>query len=217
MNLELARFNMIEQQILPYEVIAPALVTALFKVQREHFVAAEFRQLALAGTQLPLGHGEVMLLPEQEARLINALRLVPGEKVLEVGAGSGYVAAVLGQLAGQVSAIEQHADLVANARARLASAGIGNVAVHEGEGLIGLPGDAPFDAILLSGALPEAPPRALLEQLKIGGRMIAIVGAAPVMQVQRITRLGQNDWQTESVFQTIAPYLRTSAGVRFEF
>ncbi len=216
MNFEHARFNMVEQQIRPWEVLAPPVVDALFRVKREQFVAPALRHLALADTQLDLGQGERMLLPGVEARLINALRLTPTDKVLEVGTGSGYMAALMGVLASQVSSVERRPDLVSAARSVLRVAGMSNVTVHEGDGLAGLPGDAPFDAILLSGSLREIP-KVLLEQLKTGGRLVAVVGVEPVMKVQRITRTAVAEWTTESLFETSAPGLCEAVGARFQF
>jgi protein-L-isoaspartate(D-aspartate) O-methyltransferase len=216
MNFEHARFNMVEQQIRPWEVIAPELVAALFRIKREQFVAPALRHLSLADTELDLGQGEKMLLPGLEARLINALRLMPNDKVLEVGTGSGYMAAVLGVLASQVSSVERRPDLVAAARGALRATGMSNVTVHEGDGLAGLPGDAPFDAIVLSGSVREVP-KVLLEQLKTGGRLVAIVGVAPVMKVQRITRIAAAEWATQNLFETSAPGLHETTGARFEF
>ena len=149
-------------------------------------------------------------------RLINALRLMPNDKVLEVGTGSGYMAAVLGVLASQVSSVERRPDLVAAARGALRATGMSNVTVHEGDGLAGLPGDAPFDAIVLSGSVREVP-KVLLEQLKTGGRLVAIVGVAPVMKVQRITRIAAAEWATQNLFETSAPGLHETTGARFEF
>jgi protein-L-isoaspartate(D-aspartate) O-methyltransferase len=212
MNFEQARFNMIEQQILPAEVISPALVTALYAVAREKFVTPSQQMLAYADTRLPLGGGELMLLPSQEARLVSALKLNPTDKVLEVGTGSGYIAAVLGELAAQVSSVERLPELASAARARL---GRGKVSVHEGDGLLGLPGDAPFDAILVTGALHDVP-KTLLDQLKIGGRLVAIVGVEPTMFVQRITRSAAG-FATEVLFETTAPYLVETSSPKFVF
>jgi protein-L-isoaspartate(D-aspartate) O-methyltransferase len=216
MNFEQARFNMIEQQIRPWDVLDPNVIAVLFRSRRELFVPADQRGLAHADMELPLGKGERMLAPKIEAHALQALQISQTDKVLEVGTGSGFMASLLGMCAAQVSSVEIDPDFVASARANLRQISALNVSVHQGDGLLGLPGDAPFDVILVSGAVHSVP-KALLDQLKVGGRLFAIVGEAPAMQAQRITRRAADAWQTETLFETVAPYLHEPAGNRFRF
>ncbi len=216
MNLEKARFNMVEQQVRPWDVLDPKVISVLSSSHRDVFVPAAYRPFAHTDTPIPLGSGQSMLIPKIEARLLQALQLQATDKVLEVGTGSGFMASLLGASAAQVSTVEIRPEFIAPARAALRQINALNVSVHEGDGLIGLPGDAPFDAILVSGALHSVP-KALLEQLKIGGRMVVVVGVAPTMQVQRITRRAKDAWQTDVVFETVLPYLREPAAESFVF
>jgi len=220
MNIELARFNMIEQQIRPWDVLDPAVLSLLAAVRREDFVPAAYRALAFCDTQVPLGHGQCMLEPRLEARLLQELQLQPHERVLEVGAGSGFMAALLGHRAQRVVTLEFVPELAALARANLQRAGLANVAVREvgvAEGARGHGGDAPYDAILLSGSVPEVP-QALLDQLKVGGRLLAIVGEEPIMCARLHTRTSDSAWSAVDLFDTSAPALQGfAAGPRFVF
>lgn len=215
-NQEKARFNMVEQQVRPWEVLDPRVIRVLHAARRELFVPVAYRHLAYADTTLPLGEGAAMLTPKQEAHALQALQLRGGERVLEVGAGSGYMASLLAQIAAHVASVEIVPALVVRAKDNLRAAGVDNVAVHEGNGLAGLPGDAPFDAIMLSGSVGDVP-RVLREQLKVGGRLFAIVGDAPAMRAVRITRVAPDAWQTEGLFETVAPRLIEPARNGFTF
>ena len=209
MNLELARFNMIEQQIRPWEVLDPAVLTLLAAVRREEFVPPAYRALAFVDTQVPLPGGQCMLEPRVEARLLQELQVQRHEKVLEIGAGSGFMAALLGHRAQQVTTLECDETLAAMATNNLQRAGITNVRVRRvspSEGARGLPGDAPVDVILLSGSVAEVP-RVLLEQLKVGGRLAAIVGDEPVMRARLFRRADAAAWTEVDLFDTLAPRL----------
>jgi len=210
MNVEQARFNMIEQQIRPWDVLDPGVLALLARVRREAFVPAAHRALAFVDTQVPLlegaPQGACMLEPRVEARLLQELRLQPHERVLEVGAGSGFMACLLGHQAGRVITLEIRADLAAFARANLAAAGPGNVQVLHADGSAGLPAEGPFDAIVLSGSVAQVP-RALLEQLKVGGRLVAIVGEEPIMRARLTTRASEAGWSDTELFDTVAPRL----------
>lgn len=213
MNTETARFNMIEQQIRPWEVLDPAVLTLLGAVRREDFVPTAMRALAFVDTQVPLLPGEPdgprMLEPKVEARLLQELQLQRHEKVLEIGTGSGFMAALLAHRAMTVHTLECRTSLAAMAREHLRRAGIANVTVHEVDaaaGANGLPGEAPFDAIVLSGSVPEVPP-ALLQQLKLGGRLVAIVGQLPMMRARLFARVGDESWSDVDLFDTVAPRL----------
>ena len=223
MDIERARFNMIEQQIRPWEVLDPAVLELLAVVRREDFVPAAYRAMAFVDTQVPLGDlaaGQCMLEPRLEARLLQELQVQRHEKVLEIGAGSGFMAALLGHRAQRVVTLECVPALVAMARSNLQRAGVANVTVREvsaAEGAKGLPAEAPFDAILLSGSVAEVP-RGLLEQLKVGGRLMAIVGDEPIMRARLFTRTGEAAWSSVDVFDTVAPrLLGFETGSRFTF
>lgn len=208
MNFEQARFNMVEQQLRPGKVLDPDVLEVLFVVKREEFVPPAHRNLAFADTQIPLGgaDGARMFSPMVEAHALQALAMKKHENVLEVGTGSGYMAALLGAHADHVRSIEINPRLAETARENLGRAGVTNVAVELGNGLDGLPAYAPYDAIMVSGAV-AAVPQALLDQLKPGGRLFAIEGAAPAMEAVLYTRVGQ-DFPRAAVFETVVDTLR---------
>ena len=213
MNVELARFNMIEQQIRPWEVLDPNVLSLLASVRREDFVPAGLRALAFVDTQVPLLEGQpegpAMLEPKVEARLLQELQVQRHEKVLEIGTGSGFMAALLAHRAQQVFTLECRPALVHLARENLRHAGIVNASVLEvgaADGAAGLAAEAPFDVILLSGSVAEVP-QALLRQLKTGGRLAAIVGDEPVMRARLFTRVGDSAWSDVDLFDTVAPRL----------
>ena len=207
MNIEQARFNMIEQQIRPWEVLDQAVLSLLAIVKREDFVPPACRALAFFDTEVPLPDGQSMLAPKVEARLLQALHLARHERVLEVGAGSGYMAALLAHRAQQVISLEIRPALAALAAANLRHAGIANATVREADGVLGLAAEAPFDAIVLSGSVAEVP-QSLLDQLKPGGRLLAIVGDEPVMRAMLITRVAAAQFKREALFDTVAPRLQ---------
>jgi len=213
MNTEIARFNMIEQQIRPWEVLDPTVLSLLATVRREDFVPPAMRALAFVDTQVPLLPGEPagphMLEPKVEARLLQELQVQRHEKVLEIGTGSGFMAALLSHRAMHVHTLECRPALAQRARDNLRRSGVANVTVHEvaaAAGARGLPGEAPFDAILLSGSV-AAVPQALLAQLKVGGRLAAVVGEEPVMRARLFTRVGDAAWSDTDLFDTVAPRL----------
>ena len=206
MNVEQARFNMIEQQIRPWDVLDPGVLSLLAIVRREDFVPVAYRALAFVDTQVPLPEGENMLAPKVEARLLQELKLQRHERVLEIGAGSGHMAALLGHQSQQVHTMELKPTLAALARRNLQRAAVLNVQVHEADGVHGLSGEAPFDAIVLSGSVAELPQK-LLQQLKVGGRLVGIVGFAPVMNAVLVTRSGESQYDTRVLFDTVAARL----------
>jgi protein-L-isoaspartate(D-aspartate) O-methyltransferase len=217
MNIEQARFNMIEQQIRPWDVLDPAVLSLLAVVKREDFVPAAYRALAFVDTEVPLPGGQCMLAPKVEARLLQELAVRKHERVLEVGAGSGFMAALLGHQAQHVTTMEILPELARLCSDNLRRAAVMNVNVVTANGARGLVSDAPFDAILLSGSVPEVP-AALLSQLKIGGRLIAIVGQQPIMQAVLITRKDEQVFDSVKVFDTVAPRLSGfDEPSRFEF
>jgi protein-L-isoaspartate(D-aspartate) O-methyltransferase len=212
MNIEQARFNMIEQQIRPWDVLDAGVLQLLAVVKREDFVPPACKALAFVDVEIPLPGGQSMLVPRVEARLLQELKVARHEKVLEVGAGSGFMAALLGHRAQRVISLEINPELAAFAAANLKRAGLSNVSVREQDGAKGFAAEGPFDVILLSGSVAEVPP-ALLAQLKLGGRLAAIVGDEPVMRAQLIERVGEQDFRTTNLFDTVAPRLQGFAPV----
>ena len=206
MNVEQARFNMIEQQIRPWDVLDPDVLSLLSVVRREDFVPPAYRALAFVDMQVPLPEGQFMLEPKLEARLLQDLKLARHEKVLEVGAGSGHMAALLAHRAQHVVTLDNRPALARLAAQNLRRAGVMNVTVQEADGSLGRPAEAPFDAILRSGSVASAP-SALLEQLKVGGRLMAIVGEQPVMRATLVTRVNERDFRSVDIFDTVAPRL----------
>jgi len=206
MNIEQARFNMIEQQIRPWEVLDPQVLDLLFVVKREDFAPAAYRNLAFADMEIPIGSGQVMLAPRIEARLLQELGIQNTDKVLEIGAGSGYMAALLAARAEYVISIESRPELADFARQNLARADVANVTVEVGNGINGWAQRGPYDAIVVSGSLP-ALPDALLKQLRVGGRLVAVVGKAPVMEAQLITCSSERIYNTINLFETVVPAL----------
>jgi len=206
MNIEQARFNMIEQQIRPWEVLDPQVLDLLFVVKREDFVPAAYRNLAFADMEIPIGSGQVMLAPRIEARLMQELGIRQTDKVLEIGTGSGYMAALLAARADHVVTVESRPEIAEFARRNLERAGVANVTVEVGDGANGWAQRGPYDAIVVSGALPSLPD-ALLKQLRLGGRLAAIVGEAPVMEAKLVTCSAEGVYNTINLFETVVPAL----------
>jgi protein-L-isoaspartate(D-aspartate) O-methyltransferase len=207
MNIEQARFNMIEQQIRPWNVLDDEVLRLLSVVKREDFVPLAHKALAFVDMEIPLGYGQCMLPPRVEARLLQDAAVRKHEKVLEIGAGSGYMAALLAHRAQRVISLEIDPDLVKMARANLQKAGIHNAEVRQFDGAVGAAAEAPFDLIVLSGSVAEVP-QSLLAQLKVGGRLLAIVGEDPMMRATLITRNGDVDFTTKALWDTVAPALQ---------
>ena len=208
MDLNQARFNMIEQQIRPWEVLDPNVLALLSTVRREDFAPLAHKALAFVDMEIPLGKGsnQVMLAPRVQARLLQDLAVRKTDKVLDIGTGSGFMAALLGHQAASVLSLELDPDLAAQAQANLHRAGVSNVTVRQADGSQGAAADGPFDAILLSGSVAEVP-AVLLQQLSIGGRLVAIVGDEPMMRTTLITRSGENSWSTTEPWDCNAPRL----------
>jgi protein-L-isoaspartate(D-aspartate) O-methyltransferase len=219
-DTQTARFNMIEQQIRPWNVLEADILEALALVRREDFVPEQHRALAFADTELPLGHGQCMLAPRLEARLLQDLHIEATDTVLEIGTGSGYMAALLGHRAHHVLSLELVPELADAAHHKLRDAGISNVEVRiangsiEGEG--GTEG-GPFDVILLSGSVAQVP-QWLLSKLRVGGRLAAIVGDLPMMRTTIVRRNSASDFRTTQPWDTVAPRLQGFAELpQFQF
>lgn len=210
MNIDFARTRetMVEQQIRPWDVLDVRVLDTLGTLPREAFVADALRGLAYADTELPLGHGETMMKPVLEGRCLQALLPQAHESVLEIGTGSGYLAACLGRLAREVVSVEQHADLAEAAQARLANAGAGNVNVRIADAMAWNPGRS-FDVMCVTGAVDTLPAR-FLEWLNPNGRMFVVRGRAPVMEAVLVHRT-VNGSRIETLFETELPYLTGAA------
>jgi protein-L-isoaspartate(D-aspartate) O-methyltransferase len=211
MNQDQARFNMIEQQIRPWEVLDGQVLSLLSVVKRENFVPMAHKALAFVDMEVPLqangSESQVMLAPRVEARFLQDAALQATDKVLEIGTGSGYMAALAAHQAASVLSFEIDSTLAQQARANLQAAGVSNVEVRNADGSQGAAADGPFNVIFLSGSVPEVP-QALLNQLAIGGRLLALVGEDPVMRASVITRTGEQQWQTSEPWDTVAPRLQ---------
>jgi protein-L-isoaspartate(D-aspartate) O-methyltransferase len=216
MNFDQARFNMVEQQIRTWNVLDTPILQALSELPRERFVPAAYQSLAYTDTEIPLGHGQFMLPPRVDARLAHDLGLKGTETVLEIGAGSGYLTALLAKRCQRVIALEAIPELAAQANASLTQVGIGNAEVRVGDGSSDLP-EGPFDAIVLGGSVSEVPP-SLLARLKVGGKLLAIVGEEPMMQATLTLRTGADQWSSRALWDTVAPRLSGFAQPsRFKF
>jgi protein-L-isoaspartate(D-aspartate) O-methyltransferase len=208
MNIEKARFNMIEQQIRTWDVLDLDVLELLVVVKREAFVPPAYKSLAFMDTEIPLPGGENMLAPKMEARMLQEVAVKKHENVLEIGAGSGYMAALLAHKGRHVTTVEIDPALKAMAQKNLADYGITNVEVVQGNGAQGWgKDDAQYDVIVISGSLPVLPDR-FLKQIKVGGRVFAIVGESPVMSAQVITRVSDTGYSTVKVFETDVKPLR---------
>ncbi len=205
-DVEQARFNMIEQQIRTWEVLDQRVLDLVARTPREDYVPARYRNLAFADTSIPLDYGQVMMPPRVEARLLQALDIRPADSALEVGTGSGYLAALLAARAKQVYSVEIYEDLLEAARQRLAAHGIDNVSLQSGDASAGWPQQGPYDVIAVTGSLPLLPAE-FQNSLRVGGRMFVVVGEAPVMEARLVTRVGERDWTVESLFETDIPAL----------
>jgi protein-L-isoaspartate(D-aspartate) O-methyltransferase len=211
MNNDIARFNMIEQQIRPWEVLDGQVLSLLSVVKRENFVPMAHKALAFVDMEIPLqasgAEDQVMLAPRVEARFLQDAAIQATDKVLEIGTGSGYMAALAAHQAASVLTLEINPALAQQAKANLQAAGVSNVEVRTADGSQGTAADGPFNVIFLSGSVPEVP-QVLLNQLTIGGRLLAVVGEDPVMRASVITRTGEQQWQTSEPWDTIAPRLQ---------
>ena len=217
MNIEQARFNMIEQQIRTWEVLDPQVLDLLFKVRREDFVPPEHRDLAFADLEIPLGHGERMMQPKVEARILQELELEPSENVYEVGTGSGYLAALLASRARHVTSAEIHADLQQRAAANLRAAGIRNVTLLQGDSARAPLAESAFDVIVLTGSTPVLP-QAFLDRLAPGGRLFAVVGDPPVMKAVLVRQPVAGAFQHTEFFETqLKPLVNAAQPARFRF
>lgn len=217
MNYDQARFNMVEQQIRPWEVLDQTVLDLFLNIKREDFVPQAYRDLAFADLEIPLGYGATMLQPKVEARLLQSLRVGPKDHVLEIGTGSGYMAALLAARAERVVSVEIFAELAQMARYNLTKAGVGNVTVEIGDGSRGWAAGGQYDVICVTGSIPVVPPE-LLAQLKVGGRLAAFVGREPAMETQLIVRNTEDAYISTVLFETVVtPLINAMQPDRFRF
>lgn len=215
-DVQSARRQMIEQQVRAWDVLDLKVLEALERVPREEFAPPAFRDVAFADMCVPLGHGQSMLAPKVEGRILQSLAIQPEDRVLEVGTGSGFFAACLGQLARSVRSIDLFPDFVAAADANLRRAGLHNVEVAVQDAMT-LAEEGAYDAIALTGSLPLYDAR-FERALKAGGRLFAVVGQAPAMEALRITRVGHGEWTRESLFEVVIdPLLHAPEPPKFVF
>ena len=201
MDFEQARDNMVEQQIRTWEVLDQAVLDCVTAIPRDEFVPEAYRTLAYSDSEIPLGYGEKMMTPKVEARLVQALNLSSGDRVLEVGTGSGYLTALLAHQSAHVTSIEFRPVLLEAAMAKLKLRGFGNIEFEQGDGIDGCKSKEPFEAIVLTGSIAETRP--LIErQLTIGGRAFMVIGTSPAMEAHLITRVGGSEFVSETLFET---------------
>ena len=217
MDFERARFNMVEQQIRPWDVLDQQVLDLLFRMRREDYVPEPYRALAFADMEIPLGHGESMLQPKLEARMLQELTLKDSDQILEVGTGSGYMTALLASLGGHVYSVEIIPEFSVSAAAKLRAHGIVNVTLEPGDAARGWDKHAPYDAIVLTGSVPVLPD-AFQKSLKPGGRLIVVVGEPPVMEARLITCVSSGVCNSVGLFETcIAPLKNALQPERFVF
>ena len=217
MNYEQARINMIEQQIRTWEVLDQGVLDLLTQLHREDFMPDPYKPLALADMHIPLNHGEVTMTPKMEARVIQSLDIQKDDKILEIGTGCGYFTGLLSRSGKVVHSIDIYDDFIQSAGESLARHQINNVQLHTGDGLPGWPQEAPYGVIAVTGSVPVYTP-VFEHQLAVGGRLFIIVGESPIMEACLVTRVGQDEWSTESLFETdLPPLVGAHKNTTFEF
>ncbi len=216
MDTDFARQQMVDQQVRAWDVLHPDVLQVLRNVPREQFVPTGYEALAFADTEIPIGHGQFMMTPTLEGRLLQALKPTSSDKVLEIGTGSGFLAACLARLADSVTSIDIHDDFLEAAKVNLEDSGISNVTLLSMDATRELP-DEKFDVVAVTGSIEDFDPR-FVDALNPGGRLFVVVGASPAMDARLVTRTGDNDWQSESLFETVlAPLVNGSKPTQFLF
>ncbi|MFQ5642455.1 MAG: protein-L-isoaspartate O-methyltransferase [Thiogranum sp.] len=206
MNLEQARFNMVEQQIRTWDVLDDRILDTLSTTPREDFVPEQYRALAFTDISVPLAHDQVMMPPRLEGRLLQSLTIQPGDQILEIGTGSAYLTACLAKLGSSVQSVDLYEDFTTRAAELLKQHRIGNVTLASGDAAAGWTSDTGFDVIAVTGSLPVLH-EGFHTLLRPGGRLFVIVGKPPIMQALLITRVGEQEWNRESLFETSVPAL----------
>ena len=216
-DLEQARHNMVEQQIRPWNVLDNQLLDLISGLPRDRFVPEEYRSLAYADTHIPIGHSQFMMPPREEARMLQALRIQPSDTVLEIGTGSGYCTALMAQLAYKVYSVDIISEFIESAKERTQELGLDNIEFEEGDAVTGWPHHKPYDVIAITGSFYKLP-KTYKRHLPIGGRLFCIVGQEPAMKAKLITRLDEDRWHEEVLFETVLPYLiNAKRPEQFEF
>lgn len=206
MNMAQARHNMIEQQIRPWDVLDQRVLELIDGLPRDKFVPTAYLKLAYADINIPLNHGQIMMPPKVEARMLQALDIKPSDTILEVGTGSGYVTALLARSGKHVYSVDVYPDFIESAGRKLAELDISNVTLESGDAVNGWDGHAPYDVIAITASLPVLPD-SFLQSLKIGGRLFVVTGQEPVMEAYLITRTAEQGWVKQALFETVLPPL----------
>lgn len=216
MDTDFARQQMVDQQVRAWDVLHPDVLQVLKNVPREQFVPTGYEALAFADAEIPIGHGQSMMTPTLEGRLLQALKPTSSDDVLEIGTGSGFLAACLARLSNSVTSVDIHDDFLDAAKVNLEDSGISNVKLSSMDAMRELPDDK-FDVVAITGSMEDFDPR-FVGALKPGGRLFVVVGAGPAMDARLITRTGDNDWQSDSLFETVlAPLINGSKPPQFLF
>ncbi len=217
MNFDLARSNMIEQQIRPWDVPNQSVLELISELHREDFVPDEYKRLAFADTRIPLAHGQITMTPKVEARLLQALEIKPEDEILEIGTGCAYLTALLAKSGHHVLSIDIHPEFTEEARVKLQQHDIHNVTLESGDAVHGWQQSSPYDVIVFTGSVPFLED-CIQQQLKPGGRLCVITGQSPAMEARLITRISENDWYDKVLFETDLPELEGAAQVEpFKF
>ena len=216
MKTDFARQQMVDQQVREWDVLSSDILLALMTVPREQFVPVGYEALAFVDTEIPIGHGESMMTPTLEGRLLQALELKSTDSVLEIGTGTGFVTACLAQLAGEITSVDIYKDFLQAAAANLEDSGTREIDLLAMDATKELP-DAQYDAIAVTGSIQSFDPRFVMS-LKPGGRLFVIVGDAPAMDARLVTRTGENEWKTDSLFETsLKPLVNGNLPPQFSF
>ncbi len=216
MNIDFARQQMIDQQVRAWTVLDPAVLDVLSAIPREQFVPESYESMAFADMEIPLGHGEFMMTPTVEGRVLQALELDTSAHVLEIGTGSGFLAACLAKLSGTVTSVDIHEDFVRSAARKLTNAGIDNVELRTMDATRELPGTR-YDAIAVTGSIETFDTR-FVDALRPGGRLFVVVGTPPIMEARLVRRAGDTDWRSEILFETsLAPLVHGTLPPQFVF
>lgn len=216
MDTDFARRQMVEQQVRAWDVLDPEVLRVLKTVPREQFVPTGYESLAFADTEIPIGHGQAMMTPTLEGRLLQALQPGPDDRVLEVGTGSGFLAACLARLSPEVTSIDIYEDFLETAQANLEDSGIGNITLLQMDATASLP-EGSFDVIAVTGSIEEFDPR-FVAALAPGGRLFVVVGQGPAMEARLVTRIGDADWRSANLFETtLTPLVNAVLPPQFSF
>ncbi len=217
MNFEQARRNMVEQQVRPWEVLDDRVLNLFETVQREDYVPVRYRKMAFADINIPLDHGEVMMKPVVEGRMLQAVDIQPHETVLEIGTGSGFITACLAHLAEEVVSVDVHESFTENAGRRLSEQGLENAQLFTGDVMTGWQPEQAHDVVVVTGSVPRIP-EAFMGWVNPGGRLFCITGDSPAMEAVLMTRLGATEWRSESLFETdLPPLVNAVEPPEFEF